>query len=101
MTESGTAVVRREMGYTAREFAQVLPRAMRDWVVSGGPDAWRVANSGGMPLAGIRIEAQADRRIGALALPVLLVTLDLNGTTDEQAAEFLRRFDRGFHRGGG
>ena len=101
MTESGTAVVRREMGYTAREFAQVLPRAMRDWEVSGGPEAWQVASAGGLPLAGIHIEAQADRRIGALVLPVLLVTLDLNGTADEQAAEFLRRFDRGFHRGGG
>jgi hypothetical protein len=101
MTESGAAIVKREMGYTAREFAQVLPRAMRDWVVSGGPDAWQVTGSGGVPLAGIRIEVQSDRRIGALALPVLLVTLDLGGTTDAQAAEFLRRFNRGFHRGGG
>jgi hypothetical protein len=101
VSEPDAAIVSREMGYTAREFAQVLPRAMRDWVVSGGPEAWQVADSDGVPLVGIRVQALPDRRVGALVLPVLLVTLDLGRTTGDRVAEFLRRFDRGFHRGGG
>ena len=89
------------MGYTATEFAQVLPRAMRDWAVSGGPDTWRVVDDHRAPLVVIHTRALPERRVGALALPVLEVTLDLGATPEAVAAEFLRRFDRGFHRGGG
>ena len=89
------------MGYTAAEFAAVLPAAMRDWRVSGGPRDWRVSTGGGHDVAAIRIDTRPERRIGALSLPVLSVTIELHGSPAELAGEFLRRFERGFHRGGG
>jgi hypothetical protein len=90
-----------EMGCSADEFAYTLPRAMRDWPVSGGPDLWQVADPQGAPIATIRVAAQSERRIGALSLPVLRVTIDLDGLGETKKAEFVRRFECGFHRGGG
>jgi hypothetical protein len=89
------------MGYTADEFIAALPAAMRDWRVSGGPGEWRISAADGSPVAVIRIESRPERRIGALCLPVLHVRLDVDELSETLAAEFLRRFERGFHRGGG
>ena len=91
----------REMGYTVEEFAAVLPAAMRNWTVGGGPHRWRVEQHSGSPVVRIEIEPQAVRQIGVLRLPVLRVSIDLSATPVALAAEFMRRFDRGFHRGGG
>jgi hypothetical protein len=74
---------------------------MRDWTVSGGPADWQVSDRDGTRIADIRIAPLPERSMGSLNLPVLAVTIDLEPATPEQAAEFLRRFDRGFHRGGG
>ncbi len=89
------------MGFTAEEFVRLLPAAMRDWPVEGGPNAWEVVGSGGGTIARIRIQPGPERAIGALRLPVLVVTIDLAGTSPAVAEEFMRRFERGFHRGGG
>jgi hypothetical protein len=93
--------MRREMGYSVDEFNAVLPAAMRDWRVSGGPHHWRVSAADGTLVSEIRIEPRPDRVIGALRLPVLAVTIDPASMHPERVAEFLHRFDRGFHRGGG
>lgn len=89
------------MGYTAAEFAAVLPAAMRDWTVSGGPHDWQVSTGDGREVAAVRLGVLPERRIGALSLPVLAVTIELSQASNELAGEFLRRFERGFHRGGG
>ena len=89
------------MGYTPEEFVRVLPGAMRDWAVDGGPRAWQVSGPGGDTIARLRIDPGPERVIGALRLPVLAVTIDLAGTPLALAHEFMRRFERGFHRGGG
>ncbi|MGB5254277.1 MAG: hypothetical protein WBN68_16315, partial [Sedimenticolaceae bacterium] len=94
-------IVFREMGYSVEEFNAVLPAAMRDWRVSGGPHHWRVIAADGSLVTEIHIEPRADRAIGALSLPVLAVTIDLGNTHSERVGEFLHRFNRGFHRGGG
>lgn len=101
MSDGHDAIVEREMGCSAAEFARTLPSAMRDWEVGGGPVEWRVSATDGAPVARISIASAPARSIGALSLPVLMVHLDLSGTPEGLAAEFLRRFDRGFHRGGG
>ena len=89
------------MGFTVEEFVRLLPTAMRDWPVEGGPDAWGVVGSGGETIAHICIQPGPERVIGALRLPVLVVTIHLAGTSPAVAEEFMRRFERGFHRGGG
>ncbi len=93
-------VIHREMGYSVAEFNRTLPLAMRDWQLSGGPHEWVVADAAGNPVACIAIAARPDRRIGALSLPVLGVSIDLPSSTERSEA-FLLRFDRGFHKGGG
>jgi hypothetical protein len=101
VTGSGESGYAREMGYSVDEFALVLPSAMRDWSVQGGPDSWRVTNSEGTPVATISISALPERALGSLRLPVLSVRFALQTRSAELSAEFQRRFDRGFHRGGG
>ena len=90
-----------EMGCSVGEFTGGLPAAMRDWTVSGGPDAWQVSTLDGARVASIRVRVLSERSIGSLRLPVLAVTIDLKATTTDLAGEFMRRFERGFHRGGG
>ena len=101
MIDRQGGVIRREMGYSIDEFNAVLPSAMRDWRVSGGPHHWRVIAADGSLVSDIHIEPQPDRAIGALRLPVLAVTIDPGPAHPERVAELLHRFDRGFHRGGG
>ena len=99
---SGVAArIEREMGFTEAEFSAVLPAAMRDWQVSGGAGEWRVSASDGRCIAHILVERLPDRSVGALRLPVLRVGIALDSASSEVSAEFLRRFERGFHRGGG
>ena len=59
----------REMGYSLSEFAQVLPAAMRDWTVSGGPDVWQVSDRAGLPVASIATQAQSVRLSAAQMAP--------------------------------
>lgn len=94
-------VIRKEMGYSLAEFARVLPLAMRDWSVSGGPLHWTVSDGNADLLADILLQPLPERRIGALSLPVMAVSIELVATGLAVADEFVRRFDRGFHRGGG
>lgn len=89
------------MGYSLTEFAQVLPSAMRDWKVSGGPDVWHVCDRAGEPIAAIATLPQSVRALGALRIPVLRVEIELLSASPTVAGEFMRRFERGFHRGGG
>lgn len=101
LSGTGDSPISLEMGYSTDEFIRVLPGAMRDWVVTGGPDVWQVRDSAGELIAGVRIEPRSERVIGALRLPVLAVTIDLAGAQETLMREFMRRFERGFHRGGG
>ncbi len=92
----------RDMGYTVDEFSSVLPRAMRDWlVIAERPQAWRVSTTDTLAVASVRISRLPDRRIASLSLPVLSVDIEFYTGETDQRAEFLRRFDRGFQKGGG
>ncbi len=89
------------MGYSVDEFVRVLPAAMRDWHVSGGPLQWRVRHAAELDIR-IDLRPLPDRRMGALSVPVLGVTIvPRPPTSNPQMDEFMRRFERGFHRGGG
>jgi len=95
------ATLFREMGYSTDEFRRVLPAAMRDWSVSGGPGLWQISTVDGDGIATVRIRPMPERAMGSLRLPVLAVTIDLADASPDQAREFVHRFERGFHRGGG
>lgn len=95
------AVLTREMGYSAVEFERVLPAAMRDWSVAGAAPEWWISDGDGRPVARVRFVPLPERRIGMLSLPVGRLTLEFGDLEPRLREEFLRRFDRGFHRGGG
>jgi hypothetical protein len=90
-----------EMGYSLTEFARTLPLAMRDWPVSGGAPEWWVDDPVSHSRISVGVSVESQRRIGVLSLPVLRVRIDPGGTSGAVMAEFMRRFERGFHRGGG
>lgn len=89
------------MGYSLDEFVRVLPLAMRDWHVNGEAPDWRVDDTDGLPIARIHVQPAPSRVMGVLSLPVLNVRIDLGDAPAATRTEFLLRFERGFHRGGG
>lgn len=89
------------MGYSVDEFDRVLPLAMRDWSVEGRIPRWRVGDAEGRDLATVRIEPRPERVMGALRLPVLSVRIAFEDIDEALVDEFIQRFERGFHRGGG
>lgn len=94
--------ISKEMGYTVEEFSNVLPRAMRDWsIVEAQPLVWSVITRDGEALAQITVMPRPDRRIASLTLPTLSVDIEFDTHDNERRIEFVRRFDRGFQKGGG
>ena len=89
------------MGYSIDEFERAFPLAMRDFRLERVSEGWSVSTIHGEPVARVVINPQPPRRIGALALPVLEVSVDLAETDPQQASLFMHRFDTGLHRGGG
>lgn len=89
------------MGYSIEEFRRVLPAAMRDWRVDGDGLDWRVSLPDGTAVATLRLNVLAPRALGALQIPVLAVHIRFTASDPATRAEFTRRFERGFHRGGG
>jgi hypothetical protein len=81
------------------DFLRLLPVAVGnepyrvegdDIVAADATTAWR-----------IRIEEKPGRRFGPVGLPVLAVTLILDGATAREARAFVDRFLLGFQRAGG
>lgn len=89
------------MGYSTDEFERVLPMAMRDWSVSGQVPRWHIDDAAGRALATVHIEQRPERVMGSLRLPVLYVHIDFEDIEKALIDEFILRFERGFHRGGG
>jgi len=88
-----------EMTLTRADFHRLLPVAVdhagyrvegNEIVADGGALAWR-----------IRLEDRPARAFGSVALPVLAVTIDLDGASPEDARAFVERFLLGFQRAGG
>jgi hypothetical protein len=90
-----SAPVVKEMALTRAEFLRLLPGA------GGGP----VRDDGRAVWVGdaveIIAEPQPPRRLGLFEIPVMRVTLRFHGGRDEDAQDFVRRFDRAFQKGGG
>ena len=88
-----------EMSLSRAEFLRLLPAAV-------GHGAWRIE---GDDIAGegvgfswrIRLEEKPGRPFGPVELPVLGITLALEGASEDDRAAFARRFLLGFQRAGG
>ena len=88
-----------EMGTTRADFLRLLPVAV-------GYAAWRIEGDeiigeGAAPQWRIRITQRPERSFGSVRLPVLDVTLELEGASETQTAAFVGRFLLGYQRAGG
>jgi hypothetical protein len=95
-----------EMGYTIPEFAKTLHGQflteqsefsceevrIKQWDVTFNQTTQKVT---------IKISEALPRVIAMLSLPVLDVGFQFIGCTDQQQAQFLKRFFKYFHKGGG
>ena len=87
------------MALTRADFLRLLPAAV-------GHAAFRVDGNdiAAEPCAfawRIRLEERPGRPFGPVTLPVLAVTLDLDGAKPDEARAFVGRFLLGFQRAGG
>jgi hypothetical protein len=87
------------MALTRADFLRLLPVAVGHAPYRVG-DAEIVGDGGGLEWR-IRIEERAGRPFGPVALPVLAVTIVLDGATADAARAFVDRFLLGFQRAGG
>ena len=89
---------RYEMSLTRADFLRLLPVAV-------GNAPWRIEGAdimaGEGPAWRIRLDERPGRPFGPVRLPVLDVTIDLEGVPAADRAAFIGRFLLGFQRAGG
>jgi len=95
-----------EMGYTTIEFDKVLNGAFSG-VGSGltcietAENTWQIEIDSIEAHLQISICQHSPRRLGSLEIPVLLVNIDFEEVPSSQKKNFVDRFRRYFHKGGG
>ena len=91
---------RPEMGLTQADFLRVFAPlvAPSELAVDGASMSAGLAAGGHIQ---VTLSAPKVRIIGALKLPSLNVHLEFRACTQAAIAEFVGRFDRAFHKGGG
>jgi hypothetical protein len=97
------ALLQREMGCTMEEFARWMPGATRGAPIVSRRKGTSALHSISVPGGSVEITVQVapERRIAAMALPVLLVTFRFIDLDAPQRTEFLTHFDNYTRRGGG
>jgi hypothetical protein len=102
MIENDSLAIR-EMGCTEAEFARWLPGATQHAPIQSAVQAdltiHRITVGSGM--VEIRLQSQPPRRIGGIALPVLLATFHFTGMDTAERCAFMTHFDNYTRRGGG
>jgi hypothetical protein len=95
----GAHVVRKEMGYTHKEFMRLLPKAVggADMTVTGREIEVRDGDRS------LRIELgeETERRLGLFRLPMLPINLVFSGYGEAEIEAALDRFWRAYQKGGG
>lgn len=95
-----------DMGYTVAEFTKVLtgsftgensPLSCKSTI----KNSWLISHIDSAMGIEILIKERPPRILGAISLPVLLVTFKVNSATTEQIDFFFDKFFKYFHKGGG
>lgn len=95
----GAHVVRKEMGYTHKEFIRLLPRAVdgADMAVTG--NRYEVADD--ERTLCIELGEERERRIASIRLPLTPLSLTFTGYDKAGIEAVLDRFWRTYQKGGG
>ena len=99
MSDSLPAHFHRDMGLTHREFMRTLPAALGGLDYRVEPGRIDIDHPAGT--IRITLHPTGERRIAALVLPVTPVEFRFDGLDAAQRQQFMARFERYFHRGGG
>lgn len=91
-------VIVRDVCATADEFVRSLRAAMPD-AVDAGPDRFEIASADAT--IAVALGPLPPRRLGALALPRIRVTIDFVAGRGDACIVLLARMDRAMQRGGG
>lgn len=91
--------ITREMGISHSDFFRIFPAVIRGRTLDRLPGGVLVEESDRRLL--VRLSAESQRRLGMLRIPVTTIQLQFEGYTREDVDEFMGRFERHFHRGGG
>ena len=97
MSESN--IIELEMGLSEKDFNSVLPNAVKPYEVTALSNGYEL-NDGEQQVL-IEKTVLSPRAIASIRLPRMMVVLKFPDQSEQQVAEFMKRFNRYMHRGGG
>jgi len=88
-----------EMGLSEKDFEDVLANAVKPYTVTLIPNGYRLHTKD----QEIHIDKDilSPRKIASIELPRMQVTLRFLAHSEQQVKQFMQRFNRYMHRGGG
>ena len=99
MAQPATIVLKRDMGSSHAEFFRILPNALGDNQYIQKQSSIDVSIPPGKVL--ITLGAEQCRNIANIRIPHTEVSLAFSNLEQRQIDDFIERFDRYYHRGGG
>ena len=100
LSETSSAFeIQREFGLSHSDFFRIFPR-IEPHATRTGDREMALARDDGRILQ-IELSAEMVRRLGALKIPFIDITFRFFGWSVEQRAEFFKKFERAFQKGGG
>ncbi len=95
-----------DMGYTRTEFNNVIHGNFTGEhseleCLSEKQNSWTISHKNSSMIVQIEAQLQPPRTLGAISLPVLLVSFSVTSATKEQSDFFFDKFFKYFHKGGG
>ena len=94
-----TSFITRDMTITHKEFFRILPAALKELDYNIKNNIIEIHD--GDKNITIVLGNETVRHIASLSLPGTRLTISFSGYNEEETAEFLRRFDLAYRKGGG
>jgi hypothetical protein len=92
-------IFKREMTISHSEFFRILPKALQSYLYQQHENDISVTLDKGEIV--ISLSKERVRKIASLSLPVTDVTFQINNVAEKSKNDFLKQFNRAYHRGGG
>ena len=97
---SENTVIELEMGLPSKEFGSVLPNASIPYLVQPTSIGFALQNESKQSII-IDRTVLSPRAIGSARIPRMKVVITFEGHNEAEVKEYMKRFNRYMHRGGG
>jgi len=97
---SENTVIELEMGLSEKDFGDVLANATKPYSIQTTSTGYSLKNDQQQTVI-IDKTVLSPRAIASIRLPRMMVVLTFEGHTETGVTEFMKRFNRYMHRGGG